>query len=200
MNLKNEIMQYYDNIRSSENLRSKTMEYLDIFDENNNPIGKVKEKQQAHEDGNFHRTAHVWIINDKNELLLQKRSANKKSHPNCWDISGAGHIKAGESVFDGAIRELKEELGGKAEEKDLQYVATIKSTKNPKNMEFQYVYLLNCNKKIEEYIFEDNEVAEVKYVFYKDLEEMVEEKVEGLLIHEEEYKYLFKYITNKNIK
>ena len=35
--------------------------------------------------------------------------------------------------------------------------------------------------------------------FYKDLEKMVEEKVEGLLIHEEEYKYLFKYITNKNI-
>lgn len=79
------------------------MEYIDIFDENNNPIGEKKEKrkkkkQQAHEDGNFHRTAHVWIINDKNELLLQKRSASKKSHPNCWDISGAGHIRAGESV------------------------------------------------------------------------------------------------------
>ena len=176
------------------------MEYIDIFDENNNPTGKVKEKQQAHEDGNFHRTAHVWIINDKNELLLQKRSASKKTHPNYLDISGAGHIKAGESVVDGAIRELKEELGVEAEEKDLQYIATIKSTKNPKNMEFQYVYLLNCNKEIEEYIFEDNEVAEVKYVFYKEIEKMVEEKVEGLLIHEEEYKYLFRYITNKNIK
>ena len=66
------------------------MEYINIFDENNNPIGEKKEKQQANEDGNFHRTAHVWIINDKNELLLQKRSASKKSHPNCWDISGAG--------------------------------------------------------------------------------------------------------------
>ena len=179
MNLKNEIMQYYDNIRSSEKLRSKTMEYIDIFDENNNPTGKVKEKQQAHEDGNFHRTAHVWIINDKNELLLQKRSASKKTHPNCWDISGAGHIKAGESVVDGAIRELKEELGVEVEEKDLQYIATIKSTKNPKNMEFQYVYLLNCNKEIEEYIFEDNEVSEVKYIFYKDLEKMVEEKIKS---------------------
>ena len=29
---------------------------------------------------------------------------------------------------------------------------------------------------------------------------MVEEKVKGLLIHEEEYKYLFKHISNKNIK
>ncbi len=175
------------------------MEYIDIFDENNNPIGEKKEKQQAHEEGNFHRTAHVWIINDKNELLLQKRSANKKSYPNCWDISGAGHIKAGETIIDGAIRELKEELGIEIEEKNLKYITTIKSTKNPKNMEFQYVYLLKCNKKIEEYIFEDGEVSEVKYIFYKDLEKMVEEKVEDLLIHEEEYKSLFKYITNKNI-
>ena len=172
------------------------MEYIDIFDENNNPIGTIKEKQQAHEDGNFHRTAHIWIINDKDELLLQKRSASKKSHPNCWDISGAGHIKAGEIVIDGAIRELKEELRVEAEEKDLQYIATIKSTKNPKNMEFAYVYLLRCNKKIEEYTFEDDEVSEVKYVFYEDLEKMLEEKVEGLLLHDEEFQKLFECIRN----
>lgn len=172
------------------------MEYIDIFDKNNNPTGEKKEKTKAHEDGDFHRTAHIWIINDKKELLLQKRSASKKSHPNCWDISGAGHIKAGESVFDGAIRELKEELGVVANENDLQYIATIKSTKNPKNMEFAYVYLLNCNKKIEEYIFEDNEVSEVKYVYYKDLEKMVEDKAEGLLLHNEEFNELFKYIRN----
>ena len=133
-------------------------------------------------------------------MLLQKRSATKKTHPNCWDISGAGHIRAGESVIDGAIRELKEELGIETEEKDLQYIATIKSTKNPKNMEFQYVYLLKCNKQIEDYIFEDNEVSEVKYVHFEELEKMVEEKVEGLLIHEEEYKKLFDFIRNQENK
>ena len=173
------------------------MEYIDIFDENNNPTGEIKEKTQAHEDGNFHRTAHIWIMNDKKELLLQKRSATKKSHPNCWDISGAGHIRAGESVTVGAIRELKEELGIEVNEKDLQYIATIKSTKNPKNMEFGYVYLLRCNKKIEEYIFEDEEVSEVKYVYYEELEKMVEDKTEGLLLHDEEFKKLFEYIRNE---
>ena len=170
------------------------MENIDIFDENNNFTGEIKEKMQAHEDGNFHRTAHIWIINDKRELLLQKRSATKKSHPNCWDISGAGHIRTGETVIEGAIRELKEELGIAVEEKDLQYIVTIKSTKNLKNMEFQYVYLLNCDKEIEEYIFEDNEVSEVKYVHFQELEKMVEERAEGLLIHEEEYKRLFDFI------
>ncbi len=61
-------------------------------------------------------------------------------------------------------------------------------------MEFGYVYLLRCNKKIEEYIFEDNEVSEVKYVNFEELEKMVEERVEGLLIHKEEYKKLFEFI------
>lgn len=175
------------------------MEYIDIYDENNNPTGEVKEKQQAHEEGNFHRTVHVWIINDKKELLLQKRSANKKSHPNCWDISGAGHIRAGESIMNGIHRELKEELGVIVEEKDLEHIDIIKSTKDPKNMEFQYVYLLKLNKKIEEYTFEDNEVSEVKYIFYKELEKLVEEKAEGLLIHEEEYKILFETIDTQFI-
>ena len=133
------------------------MEYIDIYDENNNPLEKSKEKTQAHEEMDFHRTAHIWIINENKELLLQKRSANKKSHPNCWDISGAGHIRTGEDVLDGAIRELKEELGVIAKKNDLHFIATIKSTKNPKNKEFQYVYLLKCDNKIEDYVFEDNE-------------------------------------------
>ena len=64
-------------------------------------------------------------------------------------------------------------------------------------MDFQSVYLLNCNKEIEEYIFEDNEVSEVKYVFYKDLEKMVEEKAEGLLIHEEELNIFLNTLENK---
>lgn len=172
------------------------MEYIDIFDENNNPTGEIKEKNLAHEQGDFHRTAHIWIINDKNELLLQKRSASKRSHPNCWDISGAGHIRAGETVIQGAIRELKEELGVSVKENELEYIATIKSTKNSKNMEFGYVYLVHLNKEIGEYIFEDEEVQEVKYIYYKDLEKMIEEKQEGLLMHEEEYKKLFQYIRN----
>lgn len=172
------------------------MEYIDIFDENNNSTGEIKEKTEAHEEGNFHRTAHIWIMNDKKELLLQKRSATKKSHPNCWDISGAGHIRTGETVIEGAIRELSEELGIKANADDLRFIAIVKSTKDPQNQEFGYVYLLKSNNEIKDYTFEDNEVSEVKYVYFEDLEKMVEDRSKGLLIHEEEYKKLFEFIRN----
>lgn len=172
------------------------MEYIDIFDENNNPTGEIKEKTKAHEEGNFHRTAHIWIMNDKKELLLQKRSATKKSHPNCWDISGAGHIRAGETVIEGAIRELSEELGIKSNDNDFKFIAIVKSTKNPQNQEFGYVYLIESNNEVKDYTFEDDEVSEVKYVYFEDLEKMVANRVEGLLIHEEEYKKLFEFIRN----
>lgn len=49
------------------------MEYLDIFDENNKPLGIIKEKSKVHEDGDYHRTAHVWIINNKKELFDSKK-------------------------------------------------------------------------------------------------------------------------------
>ena len=83
------------------------MEYIDIFDENNNSTGTIKEKEQAHLEGDFHRSVHVWIINNKKEILLQKRSPNKKNYPNKWDISSAGHIRSRESIIEGAKREVK---------------------------------------------------------------------------------------------
>ncbi len=64
--------------------------------------------------GLLHAAAHVWVWrenNGKKELLLQKRSQNKRTWPNLLDISAAGHIDLGESPQDAAKREAHEELG-----------------------------------------------------------------------------------------
>ena len=99
-------------------------ELIDIVDENGLPTGETVEREYAHRNGIWHRTAHLWLarIKDRNvQLLLQKRAANKDSHPGCYDISSAGHIPAGVDYKASAIRELKEELGIDAQEKDLIY-------------------------------------------------------------------------------
>ena len=99
-------------------------EWFDIVDEKGNPTGEVVEREYAHLHGIRHRTAHLWLVREKEgriQVLLQKRSANKDSHPGCFDISSAGHIPAGVDYPPSAIRELKEELGVDAEEKDLVY-------------------------------------------------------------------------------
>ena len=99
-------------------------EWIDIVDENGNPTGKIVERNEAHRNGIWHRTAHLWLLREKDgqiQVLLQKRSADKDSHPGCYDISSAGHIPAGVEYEPSAIRELKEELGVDGEEKDLVY-------------------------------------------------------------------------------
>ncbi len=90
------------------------MEWFDVCDENGQPTGETVSRDTAHRDGVLHRTAHVWVTrphSGKWEVLLQKRSRNKDSHPGCWDTSSAGHIPAGSGPLPSAIRELNEELG-----------------------------------------------------------------------------------------
>ena len=75
------------------------MEWLDVVDEKGNPTGERVERKEAHRRGIRHRTSHVWILREQEgevQVLLQKRSQGKDSHPGCYDISSAGHIPAGE--------------------------------------------------------------------------------------------------------
>ena len=58
-------------------------------------------------------TVHIWvwrIKKDNIEVLVQKRSLAKKTHPGKFDISVAGHIDANESPLIAAWREYEEEL------------------------------------------------------------------------------------------
>ena len=51
---------------------------------------------------------------------MQKRSAWKDSNPGCYDISSAGHLSAGDTYLEGALREIGEELGIHAEAEGLR--------------------------------------------------------------------------------
>ena len=88
-------------------------EFLDIVDENSQPTGERIDRENAHAEGIWHRTAHVWIARKKKgkiEILLQKRAEHKSSFPGCYDISSAGHIPAGIDFVKSGLRELQEEL------------------------------------------------------------------------------------------
>ncbi len=128
------------------------MEYLDVVDETGVPTGKVISRNEAHRNGILHRTAHVWIIREKEggyEILLQKRSQMKDSFPGFYDTSSAGHIPAGIEPLPSAIRELVEELGINATPDQLTFAGTFRS---------QY------EKEFHGSLFRDNEVTKV-YVY-----------------------------------
>lgn len=49
------------------------------------------------------------ITNERGEIYIQKRSATRKSYPNCWELPG-GTLESGEVLSELIERELKEEL------------------------------------------------------------------------------------------
>jgi isopentenyldiphosphate isomerase len=88
------------------------MEYLDVVDSKDNVIAK-ETREKVHKYGMRHREVHVFVINSKDEILLQKRSEYVDYYPGFWDISLGEHVKSGEGYKDAAARGIKEELGFK---------------------------------------------------------------------------------------
>lgn len=175
------------------------MELLDILDEEGNKIG-IKERSEVHRDGDWHKVAFVFVVNDKGEIILQKKSKEKQSNPNKWTASASGHLSAGDTEIEGAMRELQEEIGVKADEKELKYLGMIKeqwSNEKRKISHMSIVYLLFKNVKIEQLILQEEEVSEVKYVSYRDFEKMLQEKNEDIVKHDEIYATVLKELHKK---
>ena len=85
-------------------------EIFDIVDGRDHVIGSM-DRDAVHVNNLRHRAVHIWIINARGELFLQKRSPWKQNHPNLWCSSTAGHVDSGESYEEAAHRELGEEIG-----------------------------------------------------------------------------------------
>jgi len=87
-------------------------EYLDIVDENDNVKSKDT-RENIWKRGLEHnvRVVNIFIFNSKKELLLPKRSMDRRIFPGCYDFSCGEHVQAGEDYYDAAVRGLKEELG-----------------------------------------------------------------------------------------
>jgi isopentenyldiphosphate isomerase len=88
-------------------------EALDIVDEKHNLVG-VAGKGEAHRLGLWHYAFHCWLYRVDTgadvRLLFQQRGPDKALFPGLFDISAAGHYRAGEAVAEG-VREVEEELG-----------------------------------------------------------------------------------------
>ncbi|MFK5880430.1 MAG: NUDIX domain-containing protein [Flavobacteriaceae bacterium] len=100
-------------------------EYIDILNEDLT-VFKTCLKSEAHKHGYLHASVHVWFYTDKRELLFQKRGAYKIAFPNLWDVSVAGHISAGETAINSAIRETEEEIGLTITKKALKKIGSFK--------------------------------------------------------------------------
>ena len=90
---------------------SNSSEELILVDELDREIG-CRAKSECHEgNGVLHRAFSIFIFNDQNELLLQKRSAEKPLWPDYWSNTCCSHPRVGESMEHAVSRRLQQELG-----------------------------------------------------------------------------------------
>jgi len=124
--------------------------------------------------GLWRRCVHVWIINDKNQILCQKRSMLKDISPGMWEPAVTGHIGPSDNYFSGAARELLEETGINVSPKDLELVKIYKADRFK---EYRGIFLYKWNGDIQDIKREENEVDEVKFIGLKTLKKhLIHEK------------------------
>ncbi len=137
-------------------------ELIDILDDEGNYTGKRLMKSEAHKNGIFHPTVHIWFYNKEGEILIQQRAASKETYPLLWDVSVAGHIGAGEEIIPSAIREISEEIGLEVSKTDLIKVGIFKSIKKHSDeltdCEFHHTYICQLKTSLDHLKKQESEV------------------------------------------
>ena len=89
-------------------------EMVILVDKDDNELG-LMEKLEVHQKGLLHRAFSVFLLNDSNQLLLQKRALDKYHSPGLWTNTCCSHPRKSEKTIDAAHRRLFEEMGIKSE-------------------------------------------------------------------------------------
>lgn len=136
-------------------------ELLYVVDDYDTPLVPVS-RSEAFAKGLLRRTAHVWIINEKREVLCQQRSLKKDKGAGLWEPAVAGHLGPDDNYFTGAVREVREETGLEISPSDLNLV---KIYKDETFREYRGIFYCKLSElEIHHVKREEDEVEKVKLI------------------------------------
>lgn len=167
------------------------MEIWDLYDRDDNKTGKTWERRPGNvngiPDGLYHMVCDILVQHVDGTFLLTKRHPNKDVYPGYWEASAGGSALAGESPLECAKRELFEETGIKAEEKDFRFIShTHRDTSH--SMFYSYVVVTDCEK--DSVVLQESETVDYKWVDKKGLFEYVDSDL-AIKTHNDRYKEFF---------
>jgi len=93
-------------------------EQVILVNEQDEELGLMP-KMEAHEKAVLHRAFSVFVLNDKDELMLQQRAGHKYHSPMLWTNTCCSHQRKGEQNIQAGKRRLQEEMGFECELKEL---------------------------------------------------------------------------------
>ena len=167
-----------------------------VFDENGNSTDTLVPRSQIHDTELWHQVIHVWVVDEKGEILLQKRSANKKLYANVWHVSVAGHISAYDDPLDTAVRETNEEIGLPFTEKDFIFVHRTEVVQAVPETGFEdrewiCVYLLKVNSSTLKIKLQQEEVVQVRWISLNEFEtDIIDPKKSKMYLNHPQSYYL----------
>lgn len=101
------------------------MEKWDLYDQSGNFVDKQIKRGDKIPVGYFHRVVHIWIINENQEYLIQKRADHLSWFAGRWSTT-TGSVQAGQiDYLEEAYRELEEELGLNNTQVDIEYLSDL---------------------------------------------------------------------------
>ncbi len=150
-----------------------------LVDTNDQPIGTM-EKMEAHHKALLHRAISVFIFNDEGKWLLQQRTYDKYHSKGLWTNTSCSHPFPGEDSLSAANRRLSEEMGMRAELKEI-FSFTYKQELENGLTEHEYDHVFIGRSK-ELPILNPEEVMDFKYITTTDLIKDVEQNPENYTV------------------
>lgn len=142
-------------------------ELLLVLDDDGNSTNKLEKRSVVHNELLWHNEIALWILNPENKsILLQRRSASKKSNPNKLALC-MGHVSRFDTLEETAIREAQEELGINISIYPLKKLLTTRA-KNDTNHCFSNHFYIVANIPLSNITVQTEELSEVCYMNYEE--------------------------------
>ena len=164
-----------------------TEEQVILVNEADQQIGLMP-KLEAHQKAVLHRAFSVFILNDKNELMLQQRAEHKYHSPLLWTNTCCSHQRDGETNIQAGSRRLLEEMGFEADLRELFhfiYKAPFDNGLTEHELDHVMIGYFNGNPEIN-----PDEVAQFKWMTIEDVKK-------DMSVHPDIYTVWFKIIFDK---
>lgn len=147
-------------------------EMIDIYDAHRSRTGKTCARGTPMGEGEYRLVIYAWLLNRKNEVLLTRRHPSKV-WAGYWECT-AGHVQAGENSLEGALRELREEVGVVADGRD-----GVLIRQETDDSVFVDMWLFHLDVPAEELVLQPTEVTDAKWTGRSEYEAMCRK---GLLV------------------
>lgn len=142
-------------------------ELWNIVDRRGRPTGRTVVRGQPIAPGDYHVVVNVWIKDQAERWLIQRRAEHVESSPALWAAT-AGAVLAGEDALTAALRETREELGLSFASSELKPVL-----KKVWSDSIAVVHLVCVDSGRIRHVVRGPEVAEVKWASGAEIDAMV---------------------------